>query len=73
MFQTKDAPRYIPAKIAIMITLAAVVVVAALFQLYLVAVNKKRDRDAEGIHVSGEQSGLDDVTDGDNKAFRYVY
>lgn len=73
MFQTHDAPRYIPAKIAIMITLAAVVVVAALFQVYLVAINKKRDRVADGMQISGEQSGLDDVTDGDNKAFRYVY
>lgn len=74
MFQTQDAPRYIPAKASIMATLAVVVVVATLLRIYTVSRNTKRDHTGEHAKsISGEQSGLDDVTDQDNPAFRYVY
>lgn len=74
MFQTDDSPRYIPAKASIMATLAVVVVVAVLLRMYTIRKNRKRalENDSDKFD-SGEQRGLDDVTDQDNPAFRYVY
>lgn len=75
MFQTADAPRYIPAKASIMATLAAVVVVSLLLRVYTMRQNHKKEavEGKSGGIGRGESDGLEDVTDGDNPAFRYVY
>jgi len=69
----KTPPQYIPAKIAIMAT-GAVAVVAI---LVLIAVwwreNKGRDKRGDGIGAHVEDSEFLDLTDVQNREFRYSY
>ncbi|KAF3479891.1 allantoate permease [Arthroderma uncinatum] len=86
-FQAKDAPQYIPAKIAVLATQASGAVIAFVLFLYYVWENKRRDKRAaqnsetlpvaEGAALSQspsiEQKKWDNLTDKENLAFRYVY
>lgn len=86
-FQARDAPDYRPAKIAVLATQAGGAVVAVvLFEYYLWA-NKKKDAATVVEEVGGEKdgkSGVDmreeeeeegwrNLTDRQDKGFRYVY
>ncbi|KAK2864982.1 hypothetical protein FQN49_004032 [Arthroderma sp. PD_2] len=86
-FQAKDAPRYIPAKIAVLATQACGAVLAIILCFYYIWENKRRDKVAaensqalpvdEGAALSQststEQKKWDNLTDKENLTFRYVY
>ena len=74
-FQAKDAPKYVPAKITVLATQASGAVLAFVLFLYYVWANKSKntapvesqaaDNDMEHLYA--------DLTDKQNKTFRYVY
>lgn len=69
-FQAKDAPQYIPAKITIVAVMSFGIIVAlGLDALYLLE-NKKRDR--EGEHEMPPDYEFMDLTDKENRNFRYL-
>lgn len=71
-FQAHDAPQYIPAKITILVV-AALAAVSALYLRVLLGVrNKKRDQGVVDSQVF-EDSMRTDMTDNENKQFRYTY
>ena len=77
-FQTKDAPQYIPAKIVVLATQAGGGVFAALLFLYYLWANKRKDSTAKGLEVAGSENDSDpglweNLTDKENRLFRYVY
>lgn len=72
-FQAHDAPQYIPAKITVLVTAVLTAATAIALRVLLGYRNKTRrespaedEEDAEAILTS-------DMTDGENKTFRYVY
>jgi MFS family permease len=71
-FQDRDAPDFLPAKVAIIATCALTVVLALCLRFYYVKVNRKRDSliEAGAVEVKDE-SWLMDLTDRENKEFRY--
>lgn len=78
-FQAKDAPQYIPAKIAVLATQAAGALVAIVLFAYYVWENKRRDKADQGQTVKSDAASSDsegdwaNLTDRENKSFRYVY
>ncbi|OTA62026.1 MFS general substrate transporter [Hypoxylon sp. EC38] len=79
-FIDSEAPFYTSAYIAILISYCVKTIMVIVLYLYMWAVNKKRDREATtcGSRLSAEQEkeaieqGMQDVTELDNKGFRYV-
>lgn len=71
LFQTQDAPNYTPAKIVILVAVSAVVVFQLMLRQLMVSVNKKRD--SEGAGTLEDQNTFHDLTDIENREFRYVY
>ncbi|RAH75415.1 putative MFS transporter [Aspergillus aculeatinus CBS 121060] len=67
-FDAKDAPRYDPGFQATVICFAICCVLAQVFRALMYTQSKRRD--AKYGAPSGEH-GLDDLTDGENKSFRY--
>ncbi|KAI9691250.1 MAG: hypothetical protein M1820_009827 [Bogoriella megaspora] len=71
-FRSDDAPDYIPAKIAIIVTCAFALLMAGVLRFYYVWENKCRDGEAE---KKGLEHKLDiefsDLTDRENREFRY--
>ncbi|WEW55538.1 hypothetical protein PRK78_000969 [Emydomyces testavorans] len=73
-FQAKDAPQFIPAKIAVLATQATAAVVAVVIFLYYLWENHRRDRvQLEMSESSSEEANWDNLTDKENPAFRYTY
>ncbi|KAH0565381.1 hypothetical protein GP486_001230 [Trichoglossum hirsutum] len=86
-FQARDAPDYKPAKIAVLATQAGGAVVATVLSAYYVWANKKKEAAAAAEEkISGEKDtkgevdmreeeveGWRNLTDRQDKAFRYVY
>lgn len=77
-FQAKDAPQYIPAKITVLATQAGGAVFAALLFLYYMWANKRKDNALTGPEVAeldneSDSSRWENLTDKENKLFRYVY
>ena len=85
-FQARDAPGYIPAKIAVLATQAAAAAVAGVLFLYYVWANKRKEKamvsgavvavedQSEMAHLEGmEQRLWENRTDKENEMFRYVY
>ena len=70
-FQARDAPGYRPAKITVMATQAAGAVVSFVLFLYYVWANKRKDARLNAERV--EVNDWENVTDKENKTFRYVY
>ncbi|KAJ6147951.1 hypothetical protein N7497_009933 [Penicillium chrysogenum] len=73
-FQSRDAPEYRPAKIAVLATQASAAVLSVVLFLYYKWQNRRRDQ-TEG-HV--DESKIDEtrwagLTDRQNPSFRYVY
>lgn len=68
-FRTEDEPDYIPAKIAIVVTLGVAIVVTFFLRFYYVWENRRRDQRHEG-EVHQENSEFLDLTDRDNREFR---
>ncbi|KAI9681266.1 MAG: hypothetical protein M1817_002548 [Caeruleum heppii] len=77
-FQARDAPQYIPAKIAVLATQAAGALVAVMLFLFYVRANRRKDRQmraeygAEAAHET-EAEHWANQTDRQNATFRYVY
>ncbi|MCJ1469832.1 hypothetical protein MMC07_008474 [Pseudocyphellaria aurata] len=77
-FQAKDAPQYLPAKITVLATQASGALVAAVLFLYYLWANKRRDSAMSSLEVAELESDSDpsiweNLTDKENKLFRYVY
>ena len=68
-FQTKDAPDYIPAKIALVVTTLIAIVLAIILRTMYAFENKRRDRNAIGLQHRTNQEFLD-LTDRENGEFR---
>jgi hypothetical protein len=71
-FQSHDAPQYIPAKITILVVAALAGVAALALRMLLGIRNKKRDSGVVPEQVL-EEIMWADLTDGENKQFRYTY
>lgn len=69
-FRDKDAPQYIPAKITIVAVDSAAIAMAIVLLLYYVLVNRRRDRNST---EHEENIEFADLTDKQNKEFRYKY
>ncbi|KAJ5962822.1 hypothetical protein N7501_007763 [Penicillium viridicatum] len=69
-FRTEDEPDYIPAKIAIVVTISVAIVFTIGLRTYYVLENRRRDKNLEG-EVHQENSGFLDMTDRENREFRY--
>lgn len=68
-FRQSDAPDFVPAKISIIVTCAVAAGLALLLRVYYTWENKKRDHRAGEMHIADEE--FLDLTDGENKNFRY--
>lgn len=74
-FQTKDAPRYLPAKISICILYFLITVDLHLIRWFAVRENRRRDKEREELgdkYVVEENHEFLDLTDRENKEFRYA-
>ena len=74
-FQARDAPLFIPAKITVLVTQGCSAVLAVVLFAYYKWTNTRRDRTAavtDEIHES-TASKWSNLTDKQNKSFRYVY
>ncbi|KAJ9306737.1 hypothetical protein DTO217A2_3724 [Paecilomyces variotii] len=71
-FRTQDEPEYIPAKIAIVATVAVAIVFLVLLKAYYMWENKRRDENKMGLEHQ-ENSEFLDLTDRQNKEFRYKH
>ncbi|TKX19069.1 MFS transporter-like protein 161 [Elsinoe australis] len=75
-FQAKDAPDFIPAKLTLMIVLAAAIVLVGVLLLYYRFENARRDRLYGKPAVRVQDMDPDtwaNITDKQNTEFRYVY
>ncbi|EON61054.1 hypothetical protein W97_00265 [Coniosporium apollinis CBS 100218] len=70
VFNSKDAPAYAPAFIAVLATALATMVLIAVYWYLAVMENKKRD--ASGIPEGFDHAYEDDLTDKKNPQFRYT-
>lgn len=73
-FQSRDAPEYRPAKIAVLATQAGAAIVSILLFFYYVRQNRRRDQ-TKG-HVDDDmidETRWAGLTDKQNPSFRYVY
>ena len=68
MIRRTDAPKYVNGFIGTMVCLAVALLAAVALRILLSRENKRRD-DAFGI--PGTDHGLEDLTDKENKDFRY--
>ncbi|KAL2871451.1 major facilitator superfamily domain-containing protein [Aspergillus lucknowensis] len=75
LFQSSDAPSYNAAKITLIVSMSAVVVLALALRQLMVWENAKRDQEQAGHEVEASAVGLafSDLTDIQNRQFRYVY
>lgn len=73
-FQAKDAPEYLPAKIAVLATLAGGAFMSCVLFVYYKLVNRHRDRKSVSTGSSGRtlEETWANLTDRQNAAFRYV-
>lgn len=77
-FQAKDAPQYLPAKIAVLATQSGAALIAVVLFLYYVWANKRKDTansltEGSSLELQSEQQMWEDRTDKENPTFRYVY
>lgn len=78
-FQAKDAPQYIPVKIIVLATQAGGALFAVILFLYYLWANKRKEAGCLGsgegavIAKNDEDGKWENLTDRQNKLFRYVY
>jgi len=75
-FTNASAPDFVPAKVTIIVTCAVALVLAGVLRFYYVWENRRRDRMAaeaggEGEGVYGKDFEFADMTDRENREFRY--
>ncbi|TKX19466.1 MFS transporter-like protein 155 [Elsinoe australis] len=71
-FQARDAPQYLPAKITVLAAVCAGAGVAAILMGYYKWENKRRDREQEGKTGETDEEVWSNLTDRENRSFRYV-
>ncbi|OCL09001.1 MFS general substrate transporter [Glonium stellatum] len=78
-FRDAETPRYRSAYVAMLVGYCVKLVMVVVLYGYMYSVNKKRDREsARGERLAGEEEkeaielGMHDVTEIDNKGFRYI-
>lgn len=73
-FRARDAPDYTPARVILLAVLVAGALLSVLVYLYYRVVNARRDRRDQG---RADDLGIDEkwgnLTDKENRSFRYVY
>lgn len=76
-FQARDAPDFIPAKIAVLATQSGGALIAVMLFCYYVWANRRKDianpPDFSSLESRSEQEMWVDRTDKENPRFRYVY
>ncbi|CDK27161.1 unnamed protein product [Kuraishia capsulata CBS 1993] len=75
-FRAANAPRYLPAKISIIIIMFLVTIDLIIMRWYAIHLNKKRDAEREALgddYKTRDNQEFLDLTDRENKEFRYVY
>lgn len=76
-FQARDAPDYIPAKIAVLAAQTLGAVIGVITFLYYVWCNRRKERLAAELEAAGQLSSDEkswgNLTDKENPTFRYVY
>ncbi|CAL9735035.1 thiamine pathway transporter Thi73p [Monosporozyma servazzii] len=70
MFRVKDAPIYMPAKITLLVTQAVCIPLQLYVGWLTIKENKKRDQEQEGVAI--EKYKFADLTDIENRNFRYI-
>jgi hypothetical protein len=70
---TDSLRRYIPAKITILVVAALAGVAALALRMLLGVWNNKRDQSDDGQGLSANELIFLDLTDSENKHFRYTY
>ncbi|KAK9475933.1 major facilitator superfamily domain-containing protein [Lipomyces japonicus] len=73
MFKEQDSPKYNPAKIALIVTMSAVVVLSLALRQLVCWENNKRDKETKSTEEYLENSEFLDLTDIENSGFRYSY
>jgi len=76
MFVSSDAPNYNPAKITLIVTMAGVVVLAVFLRQLIASENQKRDKEQTQFPAQegpGPDLAFSDLTDIQNRQFRYLY
>lgn len=68
-FQARDAPGYLPAKITVLATQGVAAVLAVILFAYYAWSNRRRGQS----QTQSETSEWIDMTDKENKSFRYTY
>lgn len=71
-FRNEDAPRYIPAKLSIVMVDSVAIGTTVLLLLYYRWQNKRRDAAAAAVEHTRDVE-FADLTDRENKEFRYKY
>lgn len=78
-FKSSEKPGYRSAYVAMLIGYCVKLIAVLVLYLYMWSVNKRRDREsASGIQLTDEEekaaveAGMHDVTEIDNKGFRYI-
>jgi hypothetical protein len=73
MFQVSDAPNYNQAKIVLIVTMSGVVVLTFILRQLMVRENTEREKEAESSCAETDNIAFADLTDIENRKFRYVY
>ncbi|QKX58986.1 uncharacterized protein TRUGW13939_06114 [Talaromyces rugulosus] len=76
MFVSSDAPNYNPAKITLIVTMVGVVVLAVFLRQLIASENQKRDKKQTQFPAQegpGPDLAFSDLTDIQNRQFRYLY
>jgi hypothetical protein len=73
MFQANDAPNYNQAKIALIVTMSGVIIMTLILRQLMVRENTKREKEAGSSCAETENIAFADLTDVENRRFRYVY
>jgi hypothetical protein len=68
-FRQDDAPSFTPAKITIIVTCVFAAAMSMVLRAYYTWENRRRERNAVGGHVEDEE--FLDLTDRENRKFRY--
>jgi len=73
-FRAKDAPQYMPAKIIVLATQAAAVMIAVIARVYYGYQNSRKEKEMSSTHIQvvNDIEWLN-LTDKENKTFRYQY
>lgn len=72
-FQARNAPQYIPAKITVLATQGVGAVLALVLFSYYLWINDARNRKEAPVEDEMDEAKWSNLTDKENRSFRYVY